>query len=534
MLLYFVMYLNFVIQNYNMEETPKPNPHARKCKICGKTDQRTYIDLKKKVIKKEHLKLLLENGYIKETNRGNICMPCLDTHFPDHTYNVRTKKRKLEADAASTSRPTTSQSATDTRDDQDISPEIDRIKACLEPLLKRDTTALQKQGKPSFDELVEYNVTQWLQNRPKQLIELLKSICGIDIFDDKKSYLLAKVVEQIYYIRNSRLILPLSFRESLVLYTLTYSKSATTLSCKTTPGGSYKTINGFLSNEAADPILMSSGNMRCAFDNNQIIGKTYMIKGDNKVPTSIMTSTSFVKLDESKIQEDSRLKPENWMWEELSDEQKEMLVSDNNNEFEYEFRRTRNIHIAHHLRIVESQIGDSKTDYIDKHITDEISAENEKVCVDCGSENDVNYRVCRVCFTGSLQKATPPDVATPASFHEKLENHISYKESVQINENQATVQPGEPQFVNPNSYQTIISVIRCLGQQAGIRRYGGTEREWLFLECDGLPYKILRDIMDNVFRCKRCGDSFYGMENFECDEHRCYRLAKEECIQNRF
>ena len=181
---YYVLYLNFLIQNYDMEETQKPNPHARKCKICGKTDQRTYIDLKKKIIKKEHLKFLQENGSLKILEAIYICMPCLDTHFPDHMYNVRTKKRKLEADVASTSRPTTSQSATDTRDDQDISPEIDRIKACLEPLLKRDTTALQKQGKPSFDELVEYDVTQWLQNRPKQFIELLKSLCGIDIFDD--------------------------------------------------------------------------------------------------------------------------------------------------------------------------------------------------------------------------------------------------------------------------------------------------------------------------------------------------------------
>ena len=39
------------------------------------------------------------------------------------------------------------------------------------------------------------------------------------------------------------------------------------------------------------------------------------------------------------------------------------------------------------------------------------------------------------------------------------------------------------------------------------------------IEFDGLPYNILRDIIDNVWRCTICNDCFYNIENFQ--EHKC-------------
>ena len=39
------------------------------------------------------------------------------------------------------------------------------------------------------------------------------------------------------------------------------------------------------------------------------------------------------------------------------------------------------------------------------------------------------------------------------------------------------------------------------------------------IECDGLPYNILRDIINNVWRCMICNDCFYDTENFQ--EHKC-------------
>ena len=68
---------------------------------------------------------------------------------------------------------------------------------------------------------------------------------------------------------------------------------------------------------------------------------------------------------------------------------------------------------------------------------------------------------------------------------------------------------GEPDFVNPNSFATITEVLQNIGHRAGIKHYGGGKREWLFVECDGLPYSIIRDLLDNLWQCTFCKDCFY-------------------------
>ena len=44
------------------------------------------------------------------------------------------------------------------------------------------------------------------------------------------------------------------------------------------------------------------------------------------------------------------------------------------------------------------------------------------------------------------------------------------------------------------------------------------------MECDGLHYNILTEVLNNVCRCNNCSDSFYRMENFR--EHRCFILEQ--------
>ena len=57
---------------------------------------------------------------------------------------------------------------------------------------------------------------------------------------------------------------------------------------------------------------------------------------------------------------------------------------------------------------------------------------------------------------------------------------------------------GEPDFVNPNSFATITEVLQNIGHSTGIKHYGGGKREWLFVECDGFTYSIIRDLLDNL------------------------------------
>ena len=47
--------------------------------------------------------------------------------------------------------------------------------------------------------------------------------------------------------------------------------------------------------------------------------------------------------------------------------------------------------------------------------------------------------------------------------------------------------------------------------------------EWLFVECDGLPCNMIRDIISEVLRCQLCNRCFWGREAFE--EHNCFQAA---------
>lgn len=58
----------------------------------------------------------------------------------------------------------------------------------------------------------------------------------------------------------------------------------------------------------------------------------------------------------------------------------------------------------------------------------------------------------------------------------------------------------EPDFVNPNSYETINQVFR-----AGRKQNGGV-RDWVFVERDVLSYNTLREILDiyGAWCCNKC------------------------------
>jgi len=79
---------------------------------------------------------------------------------------------------------------------------------------------------------------------------------------------------------------------------------------------------------------------------------------------------------------------------------------------------------------------------------------------------------------------------------------------------------GEPEFVNPNGYHNIVQVLQAIGERSGIIQYGKGQREWLFVECDGLPCNLIRDIIIQVLRCDLCKRCFWGQEVF--NEHNCY------------
>ena len=60
----------------------------------------------------------------------------------------------------------------------------------------------------------------------------------------------------------------------------------------------------------------------------------------------------------------------------------------------------------------------------------------------------------------------------------------------------ANVLPVEPLFVNPNSHEALRRLLQHIGSECGVRSAGGHDREWVTVCCDGLPYNLMRHVIN--------------------------------------
>ena len=89
--------------------------------------------------------------------------------------------------------------------------------------------------------------------------------------------------------------------------------------------------------------------------------------------------------------------------------------------------------------------------------------------------------------------------------------------------NDISVIVGEPEMLNPNSFENLATILRSLGRRANIEQYSNDEkaqkRKWLFIENDGWILNPVLKFMYNIHKCSKCNDSIYGIKNF--DDHLC-------------
>ena len=273
--------------------------------------------------------------------------------------------------------------------------------------------------------------------------------------------------------------------------------------------------------EKSNAIPFPSGLVKAVFDNNQKVGKTYLISETNIVPTSVITSHLWITLDpESKMQENQNFKADQWMRTEVNDTIKKQILKTLSETCGNSLRNTRDSFIQSCIDKIVKQSKDVAKDIIDSLLTDRAFIDNQKRCLECGCESDITYRLCRNCG-GKVMKetfsGTTPNEDEYISPYESFSEYSSKLPKI-------TCQAGEPDFINPNGYQNIVQVIQAIGERAGIKLYGKGNREWLMVECDGLPYNLIRDIIANVWRCSKCISCFYGLSIFQ--EHKCYILHK--------
>ena len=170
----------------------------------------------------------------------------------------------------------------------------------LDKILSADVTKLYYE-KPCKDSgsVLSFNVDTWINERPQKLLTHLRKLCNLDD-SSRSNFLLTKMVEQIYKCRNSRLVLPLGFRENLVTYKLSNNALLSALNSSTKPCGSHTFLSTWLNKAAESEIKFPNGIVGVVFDNEHVIGKRYRVKADQaSVPASVITSSAYLIIDDS-------------------------------------------------------------------------------------------------------------------------------------------------------------------------------------------------------------------------------------------
>ena len=185
--------------NPSWQERNHSGRFKRKCGALNhdpcKEENTSLVDLRKRPkIKSDEYSLLLRKGIV--TSQTNfICKTCLSSLKSQQTFPSKEQDN-----------------VTDNEDDSEEDGEDDLVLKCIDvgneinKLISPDINGIE--NVKSIEQLNNYTPLKWLSDRPTELLQLICSICKVDIntTGTKKLIALAKIIELIYYCANSRTV----------------------------------------------------------------------------------------------------------------------------------------------------------------------------------------------------------------------------------------------------------------------------------------------------------------------------------------
>ena len=410
----------------------------------------------------------------------------------------------------------------------------------------------------NVSEFQKFRVKHLQLNQNKVIVKFIKGVTGIpkdEILTSSKEYMLTKTVESILHLGTAA-VLPLHFRESLVLYSVTKSKLALQILTYSGAHASYATIKLWLETLASQKCVESRelrpvGDIVIAFDNNQMLQKTWAVRVGNKFKCSAITmNVAFEMNSHGTLQLNGLLKPSLWCNTNLTSVQIQKLkYVDQNDE-------VKKIHYDEHLYpfisgriqkvLKEQQMirdGDCITwhDAIDKQASVVIRYENYNVCQNCDKDNPKNKRKCLNC-NGKISSQLPPKaevcvhIENDDLVEKEFRMHVDEKGSslsfeildvylkspysmyhCPNKDKVPKVRVLQPTSVNPNSYQSVHAVLVDIGKKVGIYKYGTGDKQHVLIYCDGVPYNLAYRLIQCTFRCSTCNETFAGKT--KCKKH---------------
>ena len=382
------------------------------------------------------------------------------------------------------------------------------------------------------------------------------------------------ILETIFGLQKGSYIGPLSFLQNINIYALTNSKLAANICGSLVPGGRYDTLSTWLSLQGGSELKCPDGDIVVMFDNEQILMRSWNIKPDNTFKSSVITNISAVTLDaDSNLQTEKACHPKSWFKVKGNESVvQDMMISgadvpiagnnDPSNALVNEhFNQVYDFVEAALEEVISEQKQLENGSYSDALDLKVMSAEVEaakrgRKCPHCGTENPPRKQKCvnESCRKALSGKSGDENInidqllSCPTYQPKSSKAHNTKKKAIEFDltqkpgcrktcsqkiasseryENVASNHDGQarethmldPVFVNPNNYQSLILGLRHIGKKAGLARYGGTERQWLTVSCDGLPYSLVLQLIMNYKTCSLCNKSFMT-EDFDahCSE----------------
>ena len=282
------------------------------------------------------------------------------------------------------------------------------------------------------------------------------------------------------------------------------------------PGGSYTLLKEWLLQLSSSPLQVPSGMLVVAFDNEQRLLKNYLSHGANRSRIDVLTNIICAVFDGKNLEQQSELHPSNWKRptaEKLADAccVEDVMV-------EEEFKSLLFPYIEDQIRALVAAGSDDGV----KHLQQEIEKERKFIkCPNCNALIEKRKRNCTNCDVGNVRKAIAqaegstrvstehvrskkPTHSLKLSRYEPCTHVTGGVEQVVLKSTKLNrpsterVKPAkislvEPLFVNPNSHDAVRALFDHLGRVCGVN--GDGERDWLVVECDGLPYLLAKTVI---------------------------------------
>ena len=357
------------------------------------------------------------------------------------------------------------------------------------------------------------------------------------------TYKLCKTLECILQLSSPTTMLPIHFRESVLLYTITGSKLALT-SIGAGAHCSYQSVKSWLDSLSKNTPTFPNTDSVVAFDNNQVMKRRWKVKLNNQVQCSVVTVVvNFELRKEGDLQCQFPI-PRSWFSRNLTAEEKQYVkyidLDDNVKELHY-----------HHLHdFLESQIelvvsqqtlqADTYHDYIDEEVAQHKRAAIFKKCHNCSFDEVPKKKLTCPNCKASLTKATLKAMGVedsetqqqqPTTAHRtpkekrvilvKKDDEDTYRltyDNINTANTDSKCMPSvsvqEPIEVNPCSYDAVKIVLRTIGLRTGASSGEDGRRKWLIILCDGVPYNLCRRIVSSSQICDKCHKTFNGMDEF--------------------